>query len=192
MFLIHQSEIQKFAAASDENTFKVLRFVQVTIQQRFDSVPKMIEELNTTGSVKRLTGRQRDAIEVYSTQRKIVRAKIFGSDSVLEKLLFVASLPGFGLAKAGFVLQLCIGRVGCLDVHNLRKFNLKASAFTLRPGSKQNVVKAEKYINFCENVVGTAHLWDQWCQFIAAKYLTVYVDAEHVSRLHVDCIKSQN
>lgn len=190
MFLTHQSEIQRFASLSARNTNKVLTFVQVTIQQRFDHVPNMIEEINNTGTCKRLTTRQRDSIAVYRQREDEIFSIVFSSASVSEKLAFLASLPGFGLPKAGFVLQLLIGRVGCLDVHNLKRFGIKASAFVLRNGSPSNQNKIDKYISICDTELGCGYLWDSWCQLIAEKYNKVYQNAEHVSRLHVDCIRN--
>lgn len=190
MFLTHQSEIQQFAAQSADNTLKVLKFVQFTIQQNFAGMPKMIEEYNKTGTVKRITKRQKYAIKVYTARKQEIFDTIFSGISIDDKLLFVASLPGFGLAKAGFVLQCTIGRVGCLDVHNLKRFSLKASAFTLTKTYNSNLKKAQKYIDICDKILGCAYLWNSWCELIAEKYPQYYADCEHVSRLHVDCIKN--
>jgi len=190
MFLTHQSEIQQYASQSAKNTVKVLTFVQMTIQQNFSQLPKMVEEYNKTGSVKRLTTRQKNAIAVYNERSEEIFSIIFSGQSVDDKLLFLASLPGFGLAKAGFVLQCCLGRVGCLDVHNLRRFDLKASAFNLTTSEKSNAKKAAKYIEICDKSLGCGYLWNSWCDLIAEKYPKYYADSEHVSRLHVDCIKA--
>ena len=112
MFLTHQTEIQRFSSLSADNTLKVLTFVQFTIQQNFAAMPKMIEEFNNTGTVQRITGRQKYAISVYTERKQEIFDTIFSGISLDDKLLFVASLPGFGLAKAGFVLQCTIGRIG--------------------------------------------------------------------------------
>jgi len=202
MFLPHQSEIQQYASQNPDNTFKVLRFVQMTIQQNFAHMPVMIEEVNNTGSCKRLTGRQRDAIQVYSERREEIFRTIFGGLSLVDKLLYVASLPGFGIPKAGFVLQCCLGRVGCLDVHNLKRFDKNPKDFLLRNSTSTKATSIDKalrrnrhiaqgYIDLCDVELGCGYLWDSWCLLIADKYPWFYADAEHVSRLHVDCIKNQ-
>lgn len=188
MFLTHQSQIQAYAKQSPDNCFKVLRFVQMSIQQHFSGLPAMTEEIVKTGDCKRLSQRQRDAIKVYHDRRHEIHEKIFSSMSVADKLLFVASLPGFGLVKAGFVLQCCIGEAGCFDVHNCREFNVKPSDFSLGKTYSKNLEKAEKYLNTCEKTGGCAFLWDNWCQGIYEKYPKKYANADHVSRLHVSCV----
>jgi hypothetical protein len=189
MFLTHQTEIEAFASQSADNCFKVLRFVQLTIQQRFSQLPKMTEEIVSTGDCKRLSQRQRDAIETYSERREEIFQVIFGSLSIVDKLLYVSSLPGFGLIKAGFVLQCTIGAVGCFDVHNCRVYAIKASAFALTGSSENRARKAQKYLELCESI-GTAKLWNDWCELVAEKYPNDFSSASHVSRLHVDCIKA--
>jgi hypothetical protein len=191
MFLTHQTEIQTFASQNADNCFKVLRFVQLTIQQNFSQMPNMVEELNQTGDVKRLTNRQKDAIYEYSERRQEIYSVLFSGLSLEDKLLYIASLPGFGLPKAGFVLQCCLGRVGCLDTHNLKRFNLNPKDFVLRKNINTNREKARRYIELCDIELGCAYLWNSWCELIAQRYPKYYADASHVSRLHVDCVKNQ-
>jgi hypothetical protein len=189
MFLRDQTKIQAYASQSPDNTFKVLRFVQMTIQQTFYSLPSMTEEINNTGVCRRLSGRQSAAIEFYADNKQEIFDNIFGSLPLRDKLLFVASLPGFGLVKAGFVLQCCIGEIGCFDVHNCRTYGIKPSQFVLRDGSPSNVKKAQAYIELCASI-GCSKLWDDWCILVADKYPQKFSDAGHVSRLHFDCVNA--
>ena len=43
--------------------------------------------------------------------------------------------------------------------------------------------KVEAYNQICHKL-GTEYLWNQWCQFIADKYPTKWVDGDHVSMVH--------
>ena len=189
MFLVHQTEIEAYASQSAENCFKVLRFVQLTIQQRFSQVPKMTEEMVQTSDCKRLSKRQRDAIDIYFERREEIYSIIFSSLGLTDKILFVSSLPGFGLIKAGFVLQCTIGEIGCFDTWNCRVYEVKPSDFALRGTPANMAKKANKYIDLCHSV-GTAKLWDDWCILIAEKYPNDFSSASHVSRLHAECIKA--
>ena len=110
--------------------------------------------------------------------------------ALAEKLLVVASINGIGIVKAGFVLQLCLGKVGCLDVHNLRRFGLSPTAFKMGKVKYDTALgKAKLYIKICEDLGGCEYLWDSWCNLLAEKYPNKYKDGQHVSRLHQEYIK---
>lgn len=191
MFATDQKIISDFARKNADNTYKVLSFVQITIRQMFHNVPKMLAELEKTGDCKRLTNRQKNAIKVYQEKKEQIFQIIFSGLSVDKKLLFVANLPGFGLPKAGFVLQLLIGEVGCLDTHNLRRFNIKASRFVQTKKFETNQKKANDYIDVCQKIGGGCEkLWDDWCELVSVKYPDTFHTAEVASRLHVQCILS--
>ena len=110
--------------------------------------------------------------------------------SIAEKLLSMTAIPGIGIVKAGFILQLCIGEVGCLDVHNLKMFGFSESSFKFAKTVKQNtaLAKCNLYIETCEKLGGPEFLWNNWCSFIADKYPKHFSSAEEVSQLHVDLI----
>jgi hypothetical protein len=189
MFNTDAANISNYAKQSAVNTEKVLVFVQLSIQRKFSTMGNVINELNQTGNVKSLTGRQREALKVYNQKRDEIHAVIFSDLSLVDKLVFVAGLPGFGLAKAGFVLQLCLGSVGCLDTHNLKRFGIKASKFTLTKKHETNQRKAQQYINVCKNVGGSQFLWDSWCRLVADKYRQDFDSANSVSSLHEVWVK---
>jgi len=49
----------------------------------------------------------------------------------------IVELPGFGVVKAGFWVQLACGSVGCLDRHNLRRAGLRENTFERIPASAE-------------------------------------------------------
>jgi hypothetical protein len=104
-----------------------------------------------------------------------------------EALLAVAETPGLGLVKAGFLLQLCAGVSGCVDVHNLRRLGLTRSAVAL-PKSLSPRTKARKafaYSGIVAAAGGTEKLWDDWCRYLAVQQPGRFPGgAEQVSRLH--------
>ena len=96
-------------------------------------------------------------------------------------------VPGLGLAKAGFCCQLFAGRVGCIDVHNLRRLNIAPSVLNLskkvKPDTKRK--KIDAYIEACKKR-RCAWLWDSWCNLIAKKDPKRWADGDHVSMVHYD------
>jgi hypothetical protein len=101
-------------------------------------------------------------------------------------LHIITAVPGLGLAKAGFVSQMIYGVSGCLDGHNLERFQIPFTAYKdakrKTPSTKSALIR--DYNRVCANLGGTEHLWNSWCQYVADRDAN-YVDADHVSRLHL-------
>ena len=191
MFNTHQKDIGKFARKSPENTAQVILVDLLSIQQQWDQVGRQVLDVKANGlKSKYLFGSKRGGWEYILANKKELHKAIFSRTMPLaEKLLAVASIPGIGIVKAGFVLQLCIGKVGCLDVHNLKRFGLKASAFKLGKVKYDTALgKAKLYIKLCEDLGGSKYLWDSWCDLLSEKYPTKYKNGQHVSRLHRDYV----
>ena len=97
-------------------------------------------------------------------------------------------VDGLGLPKAGFCCQLIAGMVGCMDVHNIKMYDLDANSFKLNPKPKtdkafaSNQQKITSYINLCHDY-GCEQLWDSWCDMLATKSKR-WQDGNHVSEVH--------
>tara|TARA_A100000172_G_scaffold51927_1_gene32751 strand:- start:6407 stop:7018 length:612 start_codon:yes stop_codon:yes gene_type:complete len=192
MFKDHQPIIQKWAEKSPTNTMKVIWFVSATIQQHFSTADKIYNSFLKEGiESKYAWGSKADTLTYSAKNKKKLYEDIHDPNMPLEiKLLNVASIPGIGLPKAGFVLQLCVGEVGCLDSHNLRRFGLSPHTFKLSKKLKYDTAlrKAELYLKTCEELGGCEYLWDSWCEFLADLYPKSFQDVEQVSTFHVKCI----
>ncbi len=95
-------------------------------------------------------------------------------------------IPGLGMAKAGFLTQLLIGKSWCADVNNLEWFGVDYAQFgrswhKMRP--RTLLPKIDRYLSYGERLGGTARLWNNWCRQIAKKYPQLE-DAANVSSLH--------
>ena len=104
----------------------------------------------------------------------------------------LTEIPNIGLVKAGFILQLCLGKVGCIDCHNALKFDVDLTKFKLNYTNRlaTKIKKAQQYIELCEQAGGSRKLWNGWCKTIATKYPNHFDNANDVSRVHADAIVS--
>tara|TARA_R100000900_G_scaffold128012_1_gene103680 strand:- start:329 stop:844 length:516 start_codon:yes stop_codon:yes gene_type:complete len=108
-----------------------------------------------------------------------------------EKMVTLFAIPNIGPRKAGFILQLCVGRVGCIDCHNENMFTVDPKTLRLNksaPYDKQLAV-AQLYIDTCDKIGTSEYLWDNWCKFIGLKWDHRFPNgALEVSALHVQAI----
>lgn len=98
-------------------------------------------------------------------------------------------VPGLGLAKAGFLCQLVTGDAGCLDMHNIEKYQLDARHLNV-PKRKLMADQVQAtddsiafYLDLCERCGGSEKLWDEWCNLLNDKVGTFH-NADDVSRRH--------
>ena len=191
MFTTHQKAIGRWGRKSPDNTSWIIAMVLLSIQQHWDQIGNQLIDLKENGlDCKYLFGSKRSGWDYVVANKKELHEAIYSRNlPMAEKLLAVASIPNIGLVKAGFVLQLCIGKVGCLDVHNLRRFGLKPQAFKTY-GLKYDTAlgKAKLYIKVCEDLGGCEYLWNSWCDLLAEKYPNKYKNGQQVSRLHQDYV----
>lgn len=122
---------------------------------------------------------------LYSHVRDYRAGRIWLDDLMREFL----KVPGLGLAKAGFLCQLLTGHAGCLDMHNVERFNLDSTVLQIPRRKKladQLAVIDNRiafYLRLCELCGGSERLWDEWCELLNDKVSTFH-DAEDVSRRH--------
>jgi len=196
MFDTHQKAIGEFARANPANMAKVYTFVIATIQQSIETVPDMTKDMVLLGSASPYAwGFKADAMDfirdnadmVFHASMAINANHANPQDAEHELLKFFADLPGLGLAKGGFMVQLCYGLSGCLDSHNLARFNISANDFKASrfkkaksPALRSDIVQA--YHIACHNAGGTRSLWDSWCEYVAG--LRDDLTGYQVSALH--------
>ena len=167
----------------------------LSIQQSWHTVPAAMDDVVAKGSRSRfLWGFKRNTYEYLDdpvTMDHLYSATLTEQDPV--KLLDLwTTVPGIGLAKAGFVVQLTRGMVGCVDGHNAEAYDVAPSALVFPKGrmtvsAQQN--KLESYVRLCENIGGSEFMWQQWCELMAGRWPTEYRNAEAVSRQHVTILE---
>jgi hypothetical protein len=204
MFDTHQKTIGEFARANPENMFRVITFVHATVQQSLNTVPAIMRDTKQRGAKSiHLWGWKRGAFEFFETNRADVYRQAMAiydnypdPDTAAHELLkYFAALPGLGMVKGGFVIQLCFGLSGCIDRHNLARFSIPEAQFAAGrfKGAKTNATRNKLVANYHATVArcgGTAALWNDWCDYVAAKNTAIYANGEAVSALHVSAIKA--
>jgi hypothetical protein len=202
MFAEHQPIIEKFAKKNEDNFFQVLQFVLLTIQQPLWRLPSMMKDANENGlQCRDLWGVKADGWRFAKANKVLIYENAMAIDHAYpdpeaasrELLIYFASLPGLGLVKGGFLAQLAFGLCGCLDTHNVLRFNLtpsqvKASAFKGLKTVAGKQHKVDMYLELCEELGGVAGLWDSWCAHVHSKsrFGYYYRDAHHVSMIHCE------
>lgn len=185
MYAEHQPLIAEHAR-SPQGFADVVSFVIATQNQRFYMVGAILEELRQHGIANGpyLSRTQKRGIAyAHLTARAHIARLTCDATTQLYSLL---EIPAIGLVKAGFILQLCAGMVGCLDRHNLRTLGLSERAFDHVPTTTEALSsRIALYLHTCAQLGTPAVLYDNWCTLIAAKYPKQFTDADDVSYKHV-------
>ena len=172
MFAQHQSQIASFAANGPTALAKVALLAIISPRVPFWRAVRdcATESFGGHFGYKREAWRDWNANKVrhYGTLGELA-AKGHHVDAVV----YAASRPGLGLAKAGFLLQCAWGFAGCLDTLNLDRLEIPyrlARADACKRGSHHiRLCRAARYLDLCATLGGTEQLWDQWCVHILAQ-----------------------
>jgi len=188
MFVTHQKKIGRSCRKDPLTTKWYCHLPVLSIQRHFHQMPFMLDEVHKSGArAKCLRGYKKKGYQYIEKNYVKLHSVIFSSDLTdAEKIVELLAIPNIGIVKAGFILQLCIGRVGCLDTHNLAKYGIDSAEFKVGKPFKYETAlkKAEKYVDLCIKLGGCEFLWNQWCNDMALRYPTKYKNGNHVSRVH--------
>lgn len=202
MFSKHQPIIARYARSTPEAMARVQTFVYLTVQQPLFLVPMAMKDVDRSGIESRfLWGWKRDAYSFIDQNKTTVHRDMAllydgSADPVRQEreiLAYGATMPGMGLVKAGFMAQLCFGVGGCIDTHNVNRFQtgraqfLRADSYKrVSPGTKAKYLT--EYQSLLASAGGCEALWDDWCIYVHSRGRGSYNSAEHVSQLHVEAL----
>jgi hypothetical protein len=188
----HIADCNALAQSSPDGMARMLRFVLATIQQGLETVPSIVADFEEFGESSSFAfGSKRLGLRVIERDKQtIYHAAMLAQFDDVELLRVFASIPGIGVVKAGFCCQLFAGRVGCLDVHNIKLYGLTPNVLrypkTLLPGTLAK--KRAKYVELCAALGGPVELWARWCDYKASLSPNHFADGAAVSKLHVDVL----
>ena len=195
MYNVDQKAISKLAREDvDFNTCTMI-VALVSIRTPWKNIVKNIEAVKKFGAkAKPLNNKSKNKGYKYiRTHAKQLHETIFNNYMTIEeKLVALTDIPNIGYAKAGFILQLCLGKVGCIDCHNATEYGTKLSDYKFGPNASLStkVRKARSYIAECKRQGGSAKLWNSWCKQRYEQYPNTFTSARDVSLRHVDAVVS--
>jgi hypothetical protein len=192
MYNNHCKEITDYAQESSEHLFRVGLFVIATMNRHFELVGRSVESYRTLGGESPWFSRQQHrALHVWQAEsiRLHKRVPFWRQMPVEYALAEVVQLPGVGIIKGAFFLQLLGCEIGCLDRHNLRYAGLDEKLFNKVPTSIEGLTRRiSLYTELCRDLGGSEVLWDQWCAHLATTRPKSFASPEVVSELHVHYI----
>jgi hypothetical protein len=197
MFNTHCKAVQEYSQRNANNMADTVLMVVLSIQQNWLSVGEQMADVRANKlDSKFLWGNKIKTYEyLMSNKHKMfaqVKAVLNSGKSYDEKAFSLMTIflrvDGLGLPKAGFCCQLIAGMVGCMDVHNIKMYNVDPKILKLNPKPKTlkameaNDQRTRTYIDLC-HAYGCDNLWNSWCENLATKS-NRWQDANHVSEVH--------
>jgi hypothetical protein len=175
------------AAYMRENAFQFVRgcmFAICSIRQPVLKVPDQLDALYNEEGENPLFGHKLDAWAYLSANGEAVFRDVYAAKDIPAAILILCRVPGLGIVKAAFVLQLAGFDVACLDSRNITREGRNPRAYR-SDGGKTKTGKAweRKIARYCAEVSGkAAEYWDAWCIDVANAYKRT---PEDISALHL-------
>ena len=200
MYNIHAKAVQDYSRLSSDNLSDVILMGVLSIQQPWYAVGDQLKDVKRWGiGSKFIWGNKIKTYNflmsrkdfIYSQYLAVLNSSKSDDDKALSLMNVFLQIDGLGLAKAGFVCQLTAGLVGCIDVHNIRMYNIPKKDLAFSKSIKSKTLRDKKisnYISVC-HTIGTENLWDTWCCSLATKTKR-FEDGFHVSKVHYDFLQS--
>lgn len=167
MYLDHVPKIAAAMHACPDTFAAGIMFAVLSARVPFVRVPEMLLEIAEHG--KHAAALWRETCAAKDSETAIV---------------ILTRIPGMGIVKAGFVLQLLGHDVACLDTRNIQREDRDPRAYR-SDGEKRKAMPAfkRKIARYVADVGGKAGAyWDAWCTEIGGIY---DMSAEDVSALHL-------
>lgn len=193
MFATHQPQIEHYARESVAHYANTLLFVRLSVRRKLYDVKPLLDDVRQRGPEELRDNVSRTFYAAlhrkkYHLYHLTYHERVTDRELMLE---LIRLLPGIGIVKAGFILQLTRGRVGCLDTHNLKRFGLNRRTFRADGTFAVVAGRVDLYLTLCESLGGAQWLWDTWCEYVAGLYPTMFHSAEDVSKYHVYAITGE-
>ena len=192
MYATHIRSCNDYAQYNSDHMVDVALMVVLSIQQNWDTVGAQLKDVRENGvHSKYLWGFKKDTYKYLHANKHELYAESISRQSDLDLLDRWATVPGLGMVKAGFMLQLMFNKVGCIDSHNARMYDVAPSQLRLDPNLtlRTRTIKLQGYLDLCERLGGSEYLWRQWCVNLADRNPNKYDDQYDVSAKHIDYLR---
>ena len=188
MFATHQPIIGTAMRASPSGLARGVVFVLATIQVKFPDAVRETQRYCTTGELHPMAffgAKLRGVAWINQNAEKLFTDlrnadEPVGQAKLFKRLKLFREIPGIGITKAGFLCQLRDGTIGCLDVHNKKRFGIATRRY-----DHASDERTYEYIGECFKCGGPETLWNEWCELIGTKY---GMPAEKISEMHLAAV----
>ncbi len=182
MYCEHVPAIAAYMRATPDNFMRGALFALLSIRQRFVTVPRQLVDVEKRGEKSAfLFGSKLNAYRYLKRHKRDLFAVCTGEDT-RAALLAMSSVPGFGVIKAAFVLQLAGHDVACLDSQNIERERRNPREYRTIPNRKGKAW-ANKVDRYLSDTGGKArHYWDAWCDYVGPQY---NMSGEECSAVHL-------
>jgi hypothetical protein len=163
-------------------------FAILSARVQFLRVPDQCKELHKHGAdASCLWGWKFDAFTYLQDHKNELYGQVATALDPERALWDITRIPGMGIVKGAFVLQLLGHDVACLDVRNIIRDGRAPRAYRTDGESRKSAPAFKRKISrYLADVSGKAqHYWDIWCEGVAADYAST---PERISELHLTSI----
>lgn len=188
---MYAEHVPQIAAAmrADQSTFcRGVMFAILSARVQFPRVPDQCKELTARkASAACLWGWKFDAYAFMTEHAATLYGGVAPENDTALALWRLTRIPGMGIVKGAFVLQMLGHDIACLDVRNIVKDGRAPRAYR-SDGEESKAGKAfvRKIIRYVADTQGKAQFyWDRWCTEVAADYAST---PERISELHLTSI----
>lgn len=104
-----------------------------------------------------------------------------------DKLFRICQVPGIGIVKGAFILQLLGHDIACLDTRNVQRLGLNPREYRSDGENRKSLPSFKRKINrYINDTYGkAAEMWNDWCKDAGHFY---GIAPEIVSHMHVKAI----
>jgi hypothetical protein len=161
-------------------------FAVLSIRQTIRNVPAQLEDVTEGRDYDWLFGHKMSAYQYLSVHRDKLHRDVIAAKTNGERIDILTRIPGLGIVKAAFILQLMGYDVACLDSRNIKREGRNPRAFRADgEARKTGKAWARKIARYVAETEGRAQeYWDHWCADVAQAY---DMTPTEVSELHL-CI----
>lgn len=168
----------------DPETFaRGVTFAVLSMRTQFVRLNEQMKQVDNAGqSAQALWGFKRGAYLFLRKRCNYYFHRVSDIFDPVEGILALTEIPGIGIVKAAFILQMMGHDIGCFDTRNASRLGIhpreyRTDGIKIGPAFRR---KVERYVTSTQ---GQAEpLWNDWCSDVASVYKTT---AEDISRDHL-------
>ena len=169
--------IAEHALTSPSGLLDVITFTLCTIQQPLQQVRAQRLDIIKNGAKSRyLFGSKRAGYNFADDKQGYlwrvmhdILTRPESDERTADLIQHFMQIPGLGMVKAAFVVQMLGQNIACLDTHNLKALGMTEAQVKIGPKLKAETArkKVMAYVELCAKTGGAEFWWNKWCDYVA-------------------------